>query len=117
MEWIGESRGRALIGQGCAAGWRVAILHPTVKISCRKATNIGSEIRLCTDQFTEANKFIGTKPVGFIFVIGGARGRLHSRPEICAARAFVRWADTVAPVVTVGKASAGVTNHGRLDSL
>ena len=92
MEWIGGSRGRALIGQRRASRRGVAVLHPAVKISWCEAANIRRQIRLRADQFAEPHEFVGPEPVGFIFVIGRAgcdstpaqkfvrRGRLSAGP-------------------------------------
>jgi hypothetical protein len=46
---------------------------------------------------------------------GGAGRALHLLPEVSAPRTLVSGADAVAPVIAVGKASAGIAHHRGFD--
>ena len=70
---------------------------------------------MSADECTEAREFDGADGVGVVELgaatVGVGRPFLRIDPKVCAARTFVAWANAIAPVVLIGKAATGPTDH------
>src|SRR6185437_12119982 len=90
-----------------------------VEIQCLQAAKVRREIRLRAGKFAEVGKFVRTEFVRLILLrpVWGLLEIGRIGPKIRAFRAPVAWADAVAPVVAIGKASARPANNRRLDAL
>src|SRR5882724_3609048 len=105
----------ALLSKRGAACRRIAVLHPPVKFRSGQAANVGSEVRLRTNEFAEMDELIGAEFVGFIFVAGLRFVIFCFYPEIRAPRAFFGWTNPITPVIAVCEASSRIANDRRSD--
>ncbi len=92
------------LGHGTLLGGYV--LNPLGKLLDRAAAHVAAQIRLGTDKFAKVEEFMSSEAVV-----------LHSSTPVVVDHAgtVLLRADTVDPVVFVGKASAGPAKHGHLD--
>src|SRR5512146_1421428 len=81
----------------------MAIFNPIAQLARCTRAHITAEVRFSADQTAEANKFLGTYPIGFD----------HLPPvNVDPAGALVVRAYTILPMIIVGKATARPTNDG-----
>jgi len=59
--------------------------------------------------------FIGAEPVGLVDVVCGSRAGIGLNPKIGSSRTFLGWTNSVAPVITVREATAGIADHRSFD--
>src|ERR1017187_4920585 len=111
---------RALIRQRSGPRGRVAILHPPVEILRARPAQIGREIRLRAGRLAEPRELNRAELVRIEAlraraprVLGPLR---RACPEVRPLGALVARSDSVAPVVTVGKAAARPADHGWTDA-
>jgi hypothetical protein len=79
-----------------------------IEVESRQASEVRSDIGLCSDDFTETYELIGSELVRLIF--RRSIGRLLEKglvgPEVRPARSLRSGADSVAPVVAIREASS-----------
>src|SRR5205814_10229932 len=68
VEGLHISGSRSHVRQGRGAGWGIAVFHPTVKFSGRKAAHIGGQIGLSLDELAKMDEFIGSELVRIVFM-------------------------------------------------
>ena len=115
VEGLHISGSSSNVRQGRGACWRVAVFHPTVKFSGRKAAHIGGQIGLSPDKLAKMDEFIRSELVRIVLMACRCPALFTVAPEIRAPRTFVGRANTIAPVVAVGEAAARITDYRGLD--
>src|SRR5262252_641408 len=94
---------RAFVRQTFSPSRSVAIRDPIVKLSGRARTDVRRKVRLRADQSAKPHELVNAEMVG----LRRMPARRHSMlPEIVSPGTQCGRADAVAPMVTVGEASA-----------
>ena len=104
--WLLASVGCTQLGHGPAISGHV--FDPLRELFDSPGADVAADIRLGPEQFAEIQKFVGAKGVVF------------DRPSPVAVdhlRAILARADAVTPMIFVGKAASGPTQHGHLQRL
>src|SRR5208283_1036641 len=66
IERLHKAGCRASIGQSCASGRRIAILHPLLESRSRQAPHVRGKIGFGADELTEVYKLVGPDPVRIV---------------------------------------------------
>src|SRR5262245_51409576 len=106
--------GSAFVRQTFSPCRSVAIRDPIVKLPGRARTDVGREVRFRADQATEPYELVNAELVGLRRMLAGRHPML---PEVVSPGTFSCRADTVAPMVAVGEASARPAEIRSADSL
>ena len=94
----------ALKGESRFPAWSQAVIHPIQNMYGRHRGNICGKVCLGTNSLAKIHKFVSSDLVALVFSV-------LIDPEIRSDRAV--FADSVSPIVTLGKATAGPAQNRR----
>jgi hypothetical protein len=101
----------ASIGQRGASRGGIAVLDPLLERGSGKAADVGCQMGFSADELAKMDELIRTHGIGIVAMARWRVCGLAHGPEICAARAFFSGANSIAPVVTIGKTPTGKADH------